>query len=618
MATLYEANLRHARYFYEVLRDLADQYNTSNNPQTILQIVDQSWGQIQKGQEWSAALSTEDENAQILCLSYSDAGDDLLIQYLHPSVFIKWLNQALLSIKALESEKQSNAQKIRKKSLRTEYMKTLRNIGYAHKRLCDYDLALKYYREAQAIGDELGDQIAKATLLDNQATVLKQLGDYEKAKFYVEKALKIAERHGSENILGNIHMDLGIVYFHLDEYQMALAQYEVAETLFTKIKSEVGIAKVKGNRARVLDALHERDSASNEYSASLEIYKKHGNRSGEATSLLNIGMNNYYNGNYLYCTENLQKALPLSRGVGDPLTEGQALLFIGMSQAELGNLSESFVNVKEAYLVLQNIDKASASDQMLQGIVKWISEHFPYEIQLKFWKSLENISYKLTWQKGFIFAQISECYIETKKYDLAEDYLLKAKQLIEDPISFGNIDVDYTCCLSLSRLYMETARFEDAEEQVKRAYTISDAIKMKEWQIHSMMMMGNIKDKKGQKGEAIGLFKSAFQLCVEQKNPDMASACLHSMGNIAMEINKPSLAYEFYEKSLMINNEYQYVEKSCIDKVKMGTALAQMGDFIGAIDLVEDFQGLLPIIGNSEFLLEVKALLQLWKLQIKR
>jgi len=102
----------------------------------------------------------------------------------------------------------------------------LSNIGIVYKNLGDYQKALSYYERALAIRREIGDKKGEGADLTNIGVVYANLGDYQKVLSYYERALairrEIGDKKGEGADLGNI----GVVYANLGDYQKALSYYE--------------------------------------------------------------------------------------------------------------------------------------------------------------------------------------------------------------------------------------------------------------------------------------------------------------------------------------------------------------------------------------------------------
>ena len=65
------------------------------------------------------------------------------------------------------------------------------NLGTVFQSLGQYDKAKEYLEKALAIRIQIGDKKGEASSYGNLGTVFQSLGQYDKAKEYLEKALAI-------------------------------------------------------------------------------------------------------------------------------------------------------------------------------------------------------------------------------------------------------------------------------------------------------------------------------------------------------------------------------------------------------------------------------------------
>lgn len=68
------------------------------------------------------------------------------------------------------------------------------NLGTVFISLGEYDKAKEYLEKALAIRIKIGDKQGEAAIYSNLGTVFKRLGEYDKAKEYREKTLVIRKR----------------------------------------------------------------------------------------------------------------------------------------------------------------------------------------------------------------------------------------------------------------------------------------------------------------------------------------------------------------------------------------------------------------------------------------
>ena len=96
MPTHYEAQLRHARFFWFALKSAGDLYKRGGgNIVSAFRAFDVEWNNVSAGQAWAAATAESDYAASLYCCYYPDVGMYLLDLRQHPTERIDWLEVAL-------------------------------------------------------------------------------------------------------------------------------------------------------------------------------------------------------------------------------------------------------------------------------------------------------------------------------------------------------------------------------------------------------------------------------------------------------------------------------------------------------------------------------------------
>ena len=116
-------------------------------------------------------------------------------------------------------------------------------LGNAKIQRSDIISSLRYYKKAFSLVTEVGDSFQSTMTLNNIATVYMQSEDWESARDYVERALKLYHSHNYGNSLFEAVMNsnASTIYFALNDVDkakqfMALAQKEAEKTGSKKVK----------------------------------------------------------------------------------------------------------------------------------------------------------------------------------------------------------------------------------------------------------------------------------------------------------------------------------------------------------------------------------------------
>ena len=153
------------------------------------------------------------------------------------------------------------------------------------------------------------------------------LGQYDKAKEYFQKGLvittEIGDRKGEEIDYGS----LGIVFKSLGQYNKAKQHLQKALVITTEIDDRKGEASCYGNLGTIFRLFGQHDKA--------EI----GDKQGEAADLANLGIMSRTVGDFEASEVCLEKALSISRDIGDrrkafQILQQYAILYLFQNKVE--------------------------------------------------------------------------------------------------------------------------------------------------------------------------------------------------------------------------------------------------------------------------------------------
>ncbi|MGC9187660.1 MAG: tetratricopeptide repeat protein, partial [Fervidicoccaceae archaeon] len=96
--------------------------------------------------------------------------------------------------------------------------------GTVYGNLGDYNNALLYANRALSLDIELGDKDIESTNLSNIAYIYQNLGDLDKALEYYKKSLAISNEKDKAAIYNNI----GSIYYYKNEYDQAIDYFKKA------------------------------------------------------------------------------------------------------------------------------------------------------------------------------------------------------------------------------------------------------------------------------------------------------------------------------------------------------------------------------------------------------
>ena len=243
--------------------------------------------------------------------------------------------------------------------------------------LGQYDKAKEYLEKALGIKMQIGDKEGEACSYGNLGTVCQSLGQYDKAKEYLEKALamrmQIGDKAGEASSYGN----LGAVFQSLGQYNKAKEYLEKALAIEIQIGDKAGEASSYGNLGTVCQSLGQYDKAKEYFEKALGISKQIGKREAEAADYGTLALLYLYGGEFVTAEGYCEMALSIIRDIQDLEKEVKILCLVTVVKLCQYKVKEAFdclllsmEKSESLRIFLRNNDdfKASFSDV----------HHFPY------------------------------------------------------------------------------------------------------------------------------------------------------------------------------------------------------------------------------------------------
>ena len=322
------ARQRHAAHYANVLEAANESYLQGDEELLRgLRLFDREWGNIQAGQAWAAARSSEDDEAAELCSAYPNAGAHCLALRQHPRERAGWLEVAVAAA--------------RRRKDRSGEARHLGNLGSAYAALGETRRAIEYHEGALAIDREIGDRRGECQDLGNLGLDYAALGETRRAIEYYEQTLAIAHEIGERRDEGNTLGNLGNAYAALGETRRAIEHYEQVLAIAREMGDRLSEGTSHGSLGLAYAALGETRRAIEYYEDALAIDREIGDRRGEGEDLDNLGLAYAALGETRRAIEHHEEALAIAGEIGDRPGEAKASWNLGLLLEQEGELGRA-------------------------------------------------------------------------------------------------------------------------------------------------------------------------------------------------------------------------------------------------------------------------------------
>lgn len=157
---------------------------------------------------------------------------------------------------------------------RDQRSRLIRQKGILYKRRSQTDKAISCFFESKRIAQELGDSIRVGNDYGNIGGVYKATGEYDKAKYYFNKAIQIFERNSHEYYTGFTTYLLSNCLLDNNELDSVPYFINKAKEIGRRIDSKDILTGLMNTESRYLEAIGEYSEAINIRNRSLELLKE--------------------------------------------------------------------------------------------------------------------------------------------------------------------------------------------------------------------------------------------------------------------------------------------------------------------------------------------------------
>jgi tetratricopeptide (TPR) repeat protein len=346
------ADKRFATYFLTVVMTAGESFSKGGKEKEQgLNQFDLEWENIKKGQQWALSTSDNDEEADNICLSYTEAAVALLELRQPPAERLKWYQAALESSRRLnESE------------VETKYLLL---IGIEHNRLNQSEEALDFLGQALKSSQESNDFTSERIALGQLGLTQLALGRSHRAIEYLEKELSLLRKSedakGEETILEN----LGGIYSQVGEYDRAIEYHKEELELARKLKDSPRQGRVLGDLGKIYASQGNHSNAIEYFEEGLTLVQKFQDKKGEIALYGKLGDAYTEDKKFKKALETYQQGLTLARESKDQKNVARMLEQMGQANLKSGNLRDATSCFQKALTLFQKTgDKAKEGETL--------------------------------------------------------------------------------------------------------------------------------------------------------------------------------------------------------------------------------------------------------------
>ncbi len=450
----------------------------------------------------------------------------------------------------------------REKGSRAEisHFLNLLGLGYHHK--SNNEEALKYFKEAYKIDQELGVIANKITGFINMSLVYSNLGEFNKAEKILDGLLALEEVQNDPEKKAKIFTTKGSIYKKRGLFPGAIKNYEKALKINEELGNLYGLSVNLNNIGGIYSDLRKFSKATQYLEQALKIRKELGYYRGLVSTCLILGGNNRNQGKYNEALAHLNKALDLSEKI-----------------SYKDGIGKAFNRIGTVYLAQRKYDKA-----------------------YKYLKPALEIIKETGNQPGMILANtnLGTYYIGKKEYVSAIDMYKKSIEIAEN---IGAILEKAHAVYNIGLIHYEIGRYKEALQYFLETLELYNEVHYERGKGSLFLYIGEIYMKSGSPEDADTYFQKSLKVYSAHEESEHTSEKQNLYINLGInQFNQQKYedAMPYFEMALNISQKLNDKPSQYISYNNIGLIYQTLGEYENAI---ENFQNALEIsseIGDSE------------------
>jgi tetratricopeptide (TPR) repeat protein/tRNA A-37 threonylcarbamoyl transferase component Bud32 len=473
------------------------------------------------------------------------AGEKAQKVYAHSEAF-SYLRYAL---ELLEEKRAGPEQKVR----------IVEKLGDLNSWMGEPDAAMKYWDDALALWNQLGDKKNIARLHVRMAYMLWQVVDKDKASKHHHMALEILEKEPESVELASLYEDISHMLWRTGESSEALTWTQKALELAERFSAFDVLAGCYNNLGVLSMKSGELDKAEEYYERGLKIALE--NKLAERSLTLYNNLCNIHlaTGDFQKLFETAQEGSEMAKKVGALYYLNWLDILLATSCAYMGDLQKA-LSISEDILALVKRIKYTAFVASAIGALGtcylWLGE----------WdKSLKHLTEALDFgkkvgeyqQSGGAASVLGLLFLEMKDYEEAEKYLNESNSIYEKA---GDTDSQITTPLpTLSRLYLEKGEIEKAKELIEKIHEYATKTKNRLYNSDAELLKAMLCREQKNWEQSIQHFEKSLQeaksLNAQKWHVFLYAGILYEYGLMYLKRNEEGdkeKAYSFLDQALVI------------------------------------------------------------------
>jgi CHAT domain-containing protein/tetratricopeptide (TPR) repeat protein len=395
------------------------------------------------------------------------------------------------------------------------------------------------------------------------ARELQKRGEFSQALQLFQQAIAIFQKEGDLYSEARTHNFAGNIHLELKESDKAIASYQEAFKIISKIQPKETKAniEVRTDEVLTLQNLGFAFNQANNWQKSIETYEQALERSRiiktpdrEATILNNIGQIYVAIGKFSRGIEFLQQSLVVRQSNNDIKNTGGVLLNIGFAYRRLGQFDKALDFYQQAQTVVNKSGDRKIETSILNNIAGIYRSLGKYSQALVQYKASLELSQKLNLprQAAITLSNIGAVYNELGQYDNALEYFEQALSQIQ---KIGDRQSESVFLSNIGLIYDNKAKREQALDYYTKALQIHQELKDLPAQGITLNNIAEVYRVLERNDKAIANYQQSLEILREIGDLSATAVTLSNLGLVYASTKRYSEALNNYQQASAIHQQ---------------------------------------------------------------
>lgn len=401
-------------------------------------------------------------------------------------------------------------------------------------------------------------------ILNGRQAVYGILGRKDNQKADLEDMIQIAQGLGDHKRLSDGYIDQSAFHVLTGEYSLAKDFAEKA----LKLKKEVGDKSGEGTALMKIGMacadLGENQQALDYHRQALEAYRENGDKGGEGMTLLFMGIVWYNLGEYRKALHSYEQSLRIFGETGERRREGAALCNIGVVHCRLGDYEEGLRCYKAHLDMSRKLGDLRAEAADLHNIGTVTKDSGSYEEALTYCQQALDVFREIgdRREEGNCLADIGDAYHELGDYKKALTHHQEALRVQRE---IGNKDAEGYTLNDLGHVYESLGDWAKALDFHKKALSLGEETGSKYIMVSSKNSLSRIHREMGGEDELNLALKYAVEATELSEEVGLSHGEIQGLSNQGMahlSLGNIAQALKCSEKAASLLEERGQIEGS--------------------------------------------------------